>query len=206
MKGVALFSSGIDSAVAVYLMMKKEVDAVLVHCEMHDKNTEKAKKLAKHLSDIFKKDIKLYLINQSETLKEISKNTNPRFTCNICKRMMYRLAEKIAEKEKADFIITGENLGQVASQTLDNLAANKTAVKMEIVRPLLSWDKQETMNLAKEIGTYEISIEKAPDCPFVPKHPATRAKIEQIENEESKLDINKLVENVLKNAKVINIK
>ena len=177
MKAVALFSSGIDSVVAVYLMMKKDVDVVLVHAEIDKQNTERAKKLAKKLAEIFKKEIKLYLFNHSETLKECSKKINSKFICNICKRMMYRIAEKIAEKENARFIITGENLGQVASQTLDNLASNKSAVKIEIVRPLLSWDKQETMDLAKKIGTYDISIAKAPSCPFVPKHPATKAKI-----------------------------
>ena len=206
MKGVALLSSGIDSAVAIYLMMKKDADVVLVHCEMDNKSTEKAKKLAKHLAKIFKKEIKLYQVNHSETLKQISGRINPRFICNICKRMMYRIAERIAEKEKAEFLVTGESLGQVASQTLDNLAANKQAVKIEIVRPLISWDKQEIVDLAKEIGTYEISIEKAPSCPFVPKHPATKAKTEQLEKEEKAIDIDKLLKNMLKNAKTIYIK
>ena len=118
---------------------------------------------------------------------------------------MYRIAEKIAEKEDADFIITGENLGQVASQTLDNLAANRKAVKTEIVRPLLSWDKQETMNLAKEIGTYEISIEKAPSCPFVPKHPATKAKLDDVLYEEKRIDIKKLIKQAISNLKLISL-
>ena len=100
---------------------------------------------------------------------------------------MVRIAEKIAENENCEFLVTGDNLGQVASQTLKNMFTIDNAVNINILRPLLTNDKQETVNLAKKIGTYSISIEKYPPCPFVPKNPITKAEIKKIEQEEKKL-------------------
>ncbi len=100
---------------------------------------------------------------------------------------MYRIAEKLAENEKVKFIITGENLGQVASQTLDNLAVLDNAINLPILRPLLCFDKNEIIDIAKSINTYELSENKK--CQFVPRHPSTKAKLEIIEREELKLDI-----------------
>ena len=115
----------------------------------------------------------------------------------ITRRIMYMIAENIALKEKCNFLLTGENLAQVSSQTLPNMANITSAVNIEILRPLLCNDKVETINLAREIGTYEIC--SGPElCSFLgPKHPATKSNIEIVENEESKIDINNLIKESL---------
>ena len=113
---------------------------------------------------------------------------------------MYRIAEKIAQKEKCDFLITGENLGQVASQTLDNLKVLDDATKMIVLRPLLCNDKNDTIKIAKQIGTYDISIEHKDGCPFVPRKPLTKAKLEKVKAQEEKLNIQKMVDDSIKNA------
>jgi thiamine biosynthesis protein ThiI len=105
--------------------------------------------------------------------------------------MMYRIAEKIAEKENAKFIVTGENLGQVASQTLDNLAVLEEAVDIPVLRPLLCLDKEEIVNIAKEIRTY--SLAKNIKCPFVPGRPATKAALKKTREEELKIDTKNLI-------------
>lgn len=114
---------------------------------------------------------------------------------------MFRIAELIAKKEKADYLVTGENIGQVASQTLNNMKTTTKAVSMEILRPLLCYDKQEIINLAKKIGTYEISIKNTSCCKALPEHPCTSSNLLQIEKEEEKLNINELAQGAIESAK-----
>jgi thiamine biosynthesis protein ThiI len=117
--------------------------------------------------------------------------------------MMLRIAERVAQKEKCDFLITGENMGQVASQTLDNMAVIQTVVKMKVLSPLLGFDKNDTIKLARKLGTYEMSIQKSPGCPYLPQHPATTSRLEKVEYEEAKLNINELIDESLKSAKIV---
>jgi thiamine biosynthesis protein ThiI len=117
--------------------------------------------------------------------------------------MMLRIAEKLAEKQKCDFIITGENMGQVASQTLDNMAVIQGAVKMIVLQPLLSFDKNDTIKVARKIGTFDKSIEKRPGCPYLPQHPATTSRLEKVEYEEAKLDIGALIDESVKSVKIV---
>jgi len=206
MKALALISGGIDSPVAMHLMIKRGLDMVAVHFDSNQfsdkKTSEKASLLVKRVSEIHNKKIKLYVVEHGRNLAEIRNKTNPRFTCVLCKRIMFKIAERIAEKEKCDFLLTGESLGQVASQTMDNMIVISQAANMEVLRPLLAMDKNETIKIAKEIGTYEISILPSAACKAVPKHPATKTKIELVKNEEQKININKLIEDALKNAKL----
>ncbi|MBU0536034.1 MAG: hypothetical protein KKE20_03650, partial [Nanoarchaeota archaeon] len=129
-------------------------------------------------------------------MAEMIKKIDRRYTCLVCRRLMFRLAEKLAKQEKADFIVTGENLGQVASQTLDNLAVNDQATKMMILRPVLCYDKQDIVNMAKEIETYEISIEPPGCCRLVPSNPATKSTLEIIKREEEKAGVMDIVEDI----------
>ncbi|MBD3313815.1 hypothetical protein GF345_05215 [Candidatus Woesearchaeota archaeon] len=201
-KAIALLSSGIDSPVAAQIMKEKGLEIIGLHMDSRpftdSRQISKTKRLCSKLGIK-----KLYIARHGLAMSEIIRNINRRFTCIVCRRLMFRTAERLAEKEKADFIITGENLGQVASQTLDNLAINDRATGMIILRPLLCYDKQEIVNMAKEIGTYEISIEPPGCCRLVPKNPATKSTIEQIEKEEARAGVSNLVDNIVIEKAVI---
>ena len=209
MKVVALVSSGIDSPVATYLLSKKAEEIILVHADNRpftdDREIENFIILAKHLKKHLSSSLKAYIVPHGSTLNAYTQNCNSRFTCVICKRMMVRYAEKIAEKEHADAIIMGDSLGQVASQTLQNIRVVEQAVKIPILRPLIGLDKEDVVKIAKEIGTYDLSILPSGGCSAVPIKPATRAKLEQILSEEKKIDIDNLVHTAVTNAKIVEI-
>jgi len=184
MKAIILLSPGIDSPVAAHMMKEKGIS--LVGLNFFTTNHKAVDKIAKKLGIS-----NIHYISHKEILTQIKNNINQKYTCIICKRIMYRIAEKIAKKQNAKFIITGDNLGQVASQTLDNLAVLDNVIKTPILRPLLCFDKNEIIDIAKNINTYELSENKK--CLFVPRHPSTKAKLEIIEKEESKLDLNNIL-------------
>lgn len=203
-KGLLLLSSGIDSPVAGYLMLRQGAEIVAVHfqnSESENKETSIAlERIVARLSELSKKEVKLIVVNNFGNEKMIAENTNRRFQCLLCKRMMYRVAERLAEENGCDFLVTGENLGQVASQTVENLSALNEAVNIPILRPLLCNDKNETIKIAEEIGTFSLSI-KAGKCPFVPNSPLTAAKLDEVKYEESKLDIAKMADVSVASAK-----
>ncbi|MFQ6052298.1 MAG: tRNA sulfurtransferase [Candidatus Hydrothermarchaeota archaeon] len=207
MKAVSLISGGIDSPVASYLMLRKGIELVYMYADnkpfVSETPLEKTKKLIGLLKK-FGRGSKLYVIPHGRTQVEILRRCERKYTCVICRRFMYRCAEKIAIKENARAIVTGENLGQVASQTLSNLVVEDSAVNIPILRPLLALDKKEIINKAKEIGTYEISIIRSMCCTITPKFPATKTEIRDIEREEKRLDIEKLVQDSLKDASILN--
>ncbi|HII14793.1 MAG TPA: hypothetical protein HA362_00610 [Nanoarchaeota archaeon] len=207
MKGILLLSSGIDSPVAGYLMLKRGVEIVALHMDnqplVNALPKEKTIKLAKKLAELSGREIKIYIVNHGRNQVEMIRNTERKYQCILCRRMMLRIAEKIAEKENADFIVTGENLAQVASQTLKNMANEESAVQMPVLRPLLCYDKVDTIKIAREIGTYEISIEAGMCCAAVPKNPATQSKKESVAREEAKLDVDAMTENAIKEAEII---
>jgi len=190
MKAVILLSPGIDSPVAAYLMKEEGIN--LIGLNFFTNNHKAFDRIAKKLEIN-----KVHYVNHKNILTQIKNNTNPKYTCLLCKRIMYRIAENIAKKENAKFIVTGENLGQVAAQTLDNLAVLDNAVNIPILRPLLCFDKNEIINIAKKINTYELAENKK--CLFVPRHPATKAKLEIIKKEELKLNIIKIINEALLN-------
>lgn len=209
MKGILLISSGIDSPVAGYLMLKKGVEIIALHFDnapmVDSRPKETAIKMAKRLAEITKSKIKMYIANHGKNQIEISKNINRRYQCILCKRLMFKTAEKIALKEKADFIITGDNLGQVASQTLQNMAVVESVVNIPVIRPVLCNDKVDTIKIAKEIGTYETSIQVSSCCTAVPDNPATRARLSDIEKQEANLNMEEMADNAIKDAEVLEI-
>ena len=194
-KGLLLMSGGIDSPVAGYLMKKKDFQLVAVHFSNKkfagNEPDAKSKKLAKKIGVK-----KYYSVDVSDLLKEIAEKCDNKYYFVIMKRIFYMLGEKMAKKYKCDFLITGENLGQVSSQTLSNLFVINKAINMPVIRPLICYDKMEIVKIAEKIGTFEIS--KGPEmCDvFGAKHPSTQAKEEIILAEEKKVDLNKLVENI----------
>jgi thiamine biosynthesis protein ThiI len=190
------------------MLLSKGAALVAVHFDNRpftdEKQIEKAKLLVKMLEELSKKKIKLYLVPHGNTLLEISKNTTRRFGCVICRRAMLRTAELIANKENANALLTGESLGQVASQTLRNIVAEEAAVEIPIIRPLIGLDKIEIERVAKDIGTYDTSIMPGSCCTFVPDKPATQARLENIVEEEAKLNLDELAKKAEEGAEIIN--
>jgi tRNA uracil 4-sulfurtransferase len=191
MKGLLLLSAGIDSPVAGYLM-KKKMDIVAIHFDnqplINKLTLDKVEKLAKKLGIK-----KTYIVEHGKNQIEIIKNCDRRYQCVLCRRVMFKIAEQIAKEEKCNFLITGENLGQVASQTLENMYVTEQGIKIKILQPLLCNDKQETIDLAKKIGTYDISIEAGMCCTAVPPNPTTKARLDKVLQEEKKIKIKKIV-------------
>jgi len=185
-KLVSLISAGIDSPVATFLMMKRGVEPVLVHFKISESDAQKVRKLKKKLEEYSAgREIKLYEISRDDIFKgEFDKLYHNRkfhsYICILCKYFMHRKAAEIAKEEKALGILTGDNLAQVASQTLNNLFAYHTISGLPVYSPLISFEKEETMKIAREIGTYDISITKSTGC-TPPKNLKTGVKFENFQ-------------------------
>ncbi|DAC72360.1 MAG TPA: hypothetical protein DSN98_05715 [Thermoplasmata archaeon] len=204
MKFVALMSSGIDSPVATYLLSKYADEIILIHADNRpftdEREIEKFVTLAKYLKVQVPSKLKALLVLHGPTLQSYKTNCDSKFTCVVCKRMMLRYAEAIAKKEHADAIVMGDSLGQVASQTLQNIRVVEQAVSMPILRPLIGFDKEDTIQIARKIGTFDLSIAPAEGCGAVPVKPSTQARVEQILAEEQKINIDELVSQAILHA------
>lgn len=197
-KGLLLLSGGIDSPVAGYLMAKRgvEIDAVYFHTYpfSSERANEKVNKLAQKLTEFCGK-IKVYSINILEIHKAIKNLCPENETTILARRFMIRIAEKIALENEIDVLVTGESLGQVASQTIKSLGVINNVSSIPILRPLIGMDKTEIIEISKEIDTYETSILPYEDCCsiFAPKHPVTRPKLNKILLSEENLEIENLI-------------
>jgi len=209
MKFVALVSSGIDSPVATYLLAPKATEIILVHADNRpytdDREIEKFVVLAKYLKKILPSNVRAFLIPHGITLETYTRHADRKFTCVFCKRMMLRYAEAIARNEHAQAIIMGDSLGQVASQTLQNLHVVEQAIVLPVLRPLLGFDKEDTIQIARKIGTFDLSIAPAAGCGAVPVKPSTRAKLDQIFEEEKKININDLVQHAIAHRTLVTL-
>ncbi|HWU36744.1 MAG TPA: tRNA uracil 4-sulfurtransferase ThiI [Candidatus Acidoferrum sp.] len=199
---VCLLSGGIDSPVAAHRLMKRGCQVVFVHFHgapfLDSTSRTKAVELARVLTH-FQYQSRLYLVPFGEIQREVVVSTPAPLRVVLYRRLMGRMAEQIARREYAKALVTGESLGQVASQTLDNLAVIEEAVGMPVLRPLIGSDKEEIVQQARVLGTYEISIIPDQDCCrlFVPKHPATISTLEEVRAAEAGLAIEKLVQSGL---------
>jgi len=195
MRGLLLLSGGIDSPVAGYLMQRTglEIDAI------HFQNNRSSISNIPELMQVLAKDKKMILFNVPHYVSQeaFQKNCNRKFQCIYCKRMMFRVCEAVARQFNYDCLVTGENLGQVASQTLDNMFVISQSIQMPILRPLLCYEKQETIKLAKGIGTYEISNKANYKCIFLPRKPVTKANLCKVLNEEARIDVQELLSKVM---------
>jgi thiamine biosynthesis protein ThiI len=200
MRLVSLISGGIDSPVATYLMMRKGAEMVALHLFTDERELDKFLKIVKHLENLFDKNIKTYIVPYECNMTAFVRKCKEKLRCLLCRRTMLRIAEKITKEESADGILTGESLGQVASQTLQNIYVTDRAIAMPVVRPLIGMDKIEIMDIARKIGTYEISILPSSGCKIVPKKPATAAKLGDILREEEKIDLDSLIEESIEGA------
>jgi thiamine biosynthesis protein ThiI len=203
---ISLISGGIDSPVAAYRMMQRGCRLIFVHFHsvpyLNNTSQEKVRQLITTLTR-HQFLSRLYLVPFGEIQRQIVASVARPLRVILYRRMMLRIAEAIARKEKAKALVTGESLGQVASQTLDNMVVVQQAARLPILRPLVGMDKQEIIDQARRIGTFDISSIPDQDCCqlFVPKHPATKARFSEVAEDESKFDVNELVRYGLENTK-----
>lgn len=176
---MVLLSAGIDSPVAAFLMLKRGCSISLVNFKTppyNQKNQEKIEKIKEKLEEYSAgSKIRSYQVDYARFLQECQVNAPPRLTCVLCKVGMYIIAEKLAKQDKALALVDGSSLGQVASQTLPNIVATRSYTKIPILSPLIGLDKIEIENIAKKIGTYQISIMPEEACSMVPAYPETNA-------------------------------
>lgn len=202
MRLLALISGGIDSPVAIHMMLRKGYEVMALHMDNRpftdDAQIEKVRMLVKRLEEVHEKQIPLYLApHGSPTQETIAERCTRRYQCVMCRRMMLRVAEAFARKMDVKALLTGESLGQVASQTLKNIYVESQAIEMPIIRPLIGFDKEEIISIAKEIGTYEISIIPSVSCELAPRKPVINARLKDVLREEEKLPVKSLVESVV---------
>src|SRR5215510_10003720 len=195
---VTLISGGIDSPVAAYRMMQRGCRVIFVHFHSAPYQDKTSQEKVRELVTILTRHqfrSRLYLVPFGEIQRQIVASVARPLRVILYRRMMLRIAETIARKEKAKALVTGESLGQVASQTLDNMAVIQRAGRLPILRPLVGMDKQEIIDQARRIETFDISSIPDQDCCqlFVPKHPATKARFDEVEEAESKYDPNEMV-------------
>jgi len=210
-KGMVLLSGGIDSPVAAWMMAKRGMVIEAVHFHSYPYTSQRAQEKVEDLARIVASycgNFKMHVINLLPIQEQIVQNCPEEETTILVRRFMMRIAEKIAEKNGAMMLITGENLGQVASQTAEALVVTDNVVKMPVMRPLIAMDKIDIMDKAQEIGTFETSIQPYEDCctVFLPKHPTTKPKLARIEESESKLDVDALVEAAVAFEEIVQIR
>ena len=206
-RGVMLMSGGIDSPVSLYYLLRQGHDMVAVHMDNRpftdDTPMEKISDHLEVLSKRFGRKIPLYVLPHGPTQVTLMRQTDRHVGCVMCRRFMWRAAEKIAEREAATFLATGEALGQVASQTLSNMRTATASVQLPIVRPLIGLDKQEIESVARSIGTYGISTRPGVCCQAVPDRPATRTNLLQIGREEDRIDVEAILDECVRRAVVL---
>ena len=205
-----MLSGGIDSPVAGYLMAKRGMKVNALHFHSYPYTSLKAKQKAIDLAEImsdYTGPMNLFMVNLSEIYKAIATNCDRRETTILSRRFMVRIAEKLSEKYEYKALITGDSLGQVASQTLESLSVVEEATSLPLLRPLIAMDKKDIVDLSKDIGSYEKSIEPFDDCCsiFAPDNPLTKPKLHYIKMSEEKLDIDKLVDEALDTIEIIRI-
>lgn len=209
-KGMVLLSGGIDSPVAAWMMAKRGMVLEAMHFHSYPYTSPRAQQKVEELAGIvasYSGSMKMHVVNLLPIQEQIVQNCPEEETTILVRRFMMRIAEEIAKKNQCLMLITGENLGQVASQTAEALVVTDACVGMPVMRPLIAMDKIDIMDKAQEIGTYEKSIEPYEDCctVFLPKHPTTKPQLSRIEESESKLDVEKLIADAVASEEIVHI-
>lgn len=210
-RGLLMLSGGIDSPVAGYLTIKRGVELYYLYFESRPHTSIEARNkvitLARKLEK-YNSNGKLLVVNFTKIQEAIYKNLDPDYLITIMRRMMYRIAEKVAKKNKCLAIVNGESVGQVASQTLSSILSVNDVTNFPILRPLCSFDKLDIIDISKKIDTYETSILPYEDCctVFVPKHPVINPNLKHIYHEESLYDFSELLDEAVNNIEVVSLK
>ncbi len=209
-KSAILISGGIDSPVAAYMMAKRGLVLNAIHFASPPYTSpqaeEKVHNLLRKVSR-YSGNITLFTVGFTEIQEAIRDNCPEELFTLVMRRFMMRISQRIADREECKALITGESLGQVASQTLNALACTDAVVSIPVFRPVIGLDKEEIIKISRQIDTFDISIEPYEDCctVFTPKHPKTKPQISVLEQAELNLDVDALIERALENTKIQNI-
>ena len=210
-KGLLLISGGIDSPVAGYMMAKRGMKIECVHFYSYPYTNMQAREKVEELASVLAEytcGTVINVIKVTHIQEEIHKKCNGDFMVTLLRRFMMRIAERIAKKSGAQCLITGESLGQVASQTIEGMTSSGSVVSdLPILRPLCGFDKNEIIERSRAMGTYEISIRPYEDCctVFLPRHPVTHPKISEVIAEEAKLDVDGLIEEAMSTLETVKV-
>lgn len=207
-RGLILLSGGIDSPVAAWMMARRGMLIEAVHFHSYPYTSKRAQEKVEKLAGIvasYSGRIRMHVINLLPIQEQIVQHCPEEETTILVRRFMMRIAQEIARKNRCMMLITGEDLGQVASQTAEAITVTDACVDLPVLRPLIGMDKVDIMDKAREIGTYETSIEPFEDCctVFLPKHPTTKPKLARIEQSESALDVDALVKAAVESEEIV---
>ena len=202
-----LLSSGIDSPVATWKMARRGATCIGAHFSGRPETSDASEYLVRDIGDILDQTgciSKIYTVPLGSYQREISLDAPPSLRVILYRRLMFKVAQAISRIERCGALVTGESLGQVASQTLDNIRCTDQAVDMPVFRPLIGTDKQEIIELAQQLGTFEISTQDAPDCCtlFMPRSPETHAKLDDVLAAESAFPIDQWIDELVASAEV----
>lgn len=210
--GLLMMSGGIDSPVAGFLALRKGIALKAIHFASppytSNLSLQKVIDLTKEISKYSEfEELELLVVPFTEIQIAIQKYCNPTYLITLMRRAMYKIAEQVALKEGMSIIVNGESVGQVASQTVESMMVVNEVTNFPVIRPLVTYDKQEIVDVAKKINTYNVSILPYEDCctVFVPKHPVIRPKVETAKKEEEKYEMNQLIKEAVSNIKRITL-
>lgn len=209
-RAMSLLSGGIDSPVASWMVAKRGMELECIHFHSYPFTSEKSQEKVKDLATILAKycsRVRLHKVNMLEIQKSIGLKCREEEMTIISRRFMMQIAQRVAESRNCDALVTGESIGQVASQTIQGLTCTNASVTMPVFRPLIAMDKTEIIEIAQKIGTFETSILPEEDCctVFSPKKPVTKPKLDKIEKSESALDVEGLIQEAINNIEVEDI-
>ncbi|MBY9005326.1 MAG: hypothetical protein KGD63_01050 [Candidatus Lokiarchaeota archaeon] len=207
-KAISLLSDGFDSPIASYLMIKQDITPIFLSFLTTEPEKEdmrgKIIRIIRRLSEISSKELKVYFVDHYNNLEFIKRSCTRKLTCVLCKRLMIRIAMKIGEIEGTNLILTGDILGEQASQTLDNLLSyNDLFINYIKLAPLIGFNKLDIMKKSKKLGLYNICAKKFQSCLYFPEYPETRAKMNEIKIAEKEININKWIYDVINNIEVL---
>jgi len=210
-KGLLLISGGIDSPVAGHMIAKRGMVVDCIHFHSYPYTNAQARDKVVELSKVLSKytcGLRLNIVSVTHIQEEIHKKCNGEYMVTLLRRFMFRIAERIALKTGAQCLITGESLGQVASQTIEGMTSSNCVVeKLPVLRPLCGFDKDEIIERSRGMGAYEISIQPYEDCctVFLPKHPVIKPQLSAVVEEENKLNVKELLEEALNGVEVLHL-